>query len=68
MTEDQVRAVLGEPRNVEKEGEITCWHYLESPPLERNPVDANKWVVTRGSLLFSSKADGDPRLIEWKEP
>jgi SmpA / OmlA family len=68
MTQDQVRAVMGEPTKVETEGDATCWHYQAGPPLERNSVDPNQWVVGRGALLFIAKGGDSPKLIEWREP
>jgi outer membrane protein assembly factor BamE (lipoprotein component of BamABCDE complex) len=68
MTEDQVRAILGDPGAVENKDGVTCWHYQDNQPLERNPTDASKWVVTRGSLLFSAKGASSPKLTEWREP
>ena len=68
MTPEKVRTVLGEPLRVEDQAEVTCWHYQEGQPLERNATDPNKWVIPRGSLLFSTKAAGAPKLSEWREP
>jgi outer membrane protein assembly factor BamE (lipoprotein component of BamABCDE complex) len=68
MTPDKVRAILGEPMRVENEGEVTCWYYQEGQPLQRNAINANKWDIPRGSLLFSAKVAGGPKLTEWREP
>src|SRR5262245_21557536 len=67
MNPEKVRAVLGEPVQVEDQEEVTCWHYQPGQPLERNAVNPSKWMIPRGALLFS-KAGGDPKLAEWREP
>jgi hypothetical protein len=68
MTPEKVRGVLGEPLRVEDQAEVTCWYYQEGQPLERNATDPGKWMIPRGSLLFSTKAAGTPKLTEWREP
>src|SRR5262249_37901869 len=68
MAPDQVRAVLGEPVRVEEQGEVTCWHYQQGRPLEKDALDPNQWVLARGSLLFATKASGVPELSQWREP
>ena len=68
MTQEQVKALLGEPVQVEKVDDATCWHYRPGQPLERHATDPNEWRISRGSLLFSAKGTGDPKLTEWREP
>jgi outer membrane protein assembly factor BamE (lipoprotein component of BamABCDE complex) len=68
MTPEKVRAVLGEPLRVEDQAGVTCWYYQEGQPLERNAADPGKWVIPRGSLLFSTDRAGAPKLTEWREP
>ena len=68
MTQNQVRAILGEPLRMTNQGEVTCWYYQEGQPLERNAADPGKWVIPRGSLLFSTDRAGAPKLTEWREP
>jgi hypothetical protein len=67
MTPGQVKAVLGDPVREEKQGEVTCWHYQQGQPLERNALDPNKWVLPRGALLFAPRGGG-LHLAEWREP
>jgi hypothetical protein len=68
MTEEQVRTILGEPTKVETQEGVTAWHYHEPQPLEKNPVNPSKWVVPRGSLLFTAKGNAPLKLTEWREP
>jgi hypothetical protein len=68
MTPEKVRAVLGEPVRVEDQEEVTCWYYRQGEPLHRDALNARKWVIPRGSLLFSARAAGGPKLAEWREP
>jgi hypothetical protein len=68
MTPDRVRQLLGEPMKVEKQGAVTCWHYQESRPLERDADNPNSWVLSRGSLLFSAKTADTEKLTAWREP
>jgi hypothetical protein len=65
MTQDKVRALLGEPSRVESQQEVTAWYYQAAPPLSR---DENGWVVPRGALLFSTNNAGSPELTAWREP
>jgi hypothetical protein len=68
MPPEKVRALLGEPVRVENQGEVSCWHYREGQPLERDATNASRWVIARGALLFTTKAGGSPKLTEWREP
>lgn len=68
MTPEQVRTILGEPRSVEDQGEVICWHYQSSRPLERDADNGKRWILGRGAILFSNKVAGGPHLTEWREP
>src|SRR5438034_7312863 len=68
MSQERVRAVLGEPLRVENQGDLTCWYYQEGEPLHQDAQNARTWVIPRGSLLFSGKAGGGCRLTQWREP
>src|SRR5262245_49374463 len=68
MSQEKVRAVLGEPLRVENQGSLTCWYYQDGEPLHQDAQDARIWVIPRGSLLFSSKAGGGARLTQWRQP
>jgi hypothetical protein len=68
MTQDKVRQVLGEPLKVESQDAAVCWHYEEGRPLERDAKDPSKWVISRGSLLFTGKPEDAAKLVSWREP
>ena len=68
MKPDSVRQLLGEPAKVETQGTVTCWHYQHGRPLERDAGDPNKWVVSRGSVLFSGPSADAGTLTAWREP
>jgi hypothetical protein len=53
---------------VENQGTVTCWHYQEGRPLERDAIDPNKWIVSRGSVLFSGPGADAGTLTTWREP
>ena len=65
MTQDKVRAILGDPMRVENREAVTCWYYQEGRSLYWNDKE---WVIPRGALLFSSKTAGSPQLKAWREP
>ena len=65
MTQDKVRAILGDPMRVENREAVTCWYYQEGRSLYWNDKE---WVIPRGALLFSSKTAGSPQLKGWREP
>jgi hypothetical protein len=65
MTQDQVRALMGEPVRKDDKEQVTAWYYQAAPPLER---DENGWVVPRGALLFSTPSGGTSKLTTWREP
>ncbi len=68
MSQDQVRALLGEPRRIEEKEEVVCWHYQKGRSLERDAADPSQWVLPRGSLLFAGGPAGSRTLAEWREP
>ena len=68
MTQAKVRELLGEPTKVEKEGTVVCWHYQEGRPLERDAADPNRWIISRGALLFSGTPEDAAKLASWREP
>jgi outer membrane protein assembly factor BamE (lipoprotein component of BamABCDE complex) len=65
MTQDKVQGLLGEPLQIESQGEVTGWYYQKGPPLSK---DENGWVVSRGMLLFTTKGGGEAKLTTWREP
>jgi outer membrane protein assembly factor BamE (lipoprotein component of BamABCDE complex) len=67
MTQDQVRAVLGDPVQVEEEKGVTCWHFIHSRPLEKDAMNPKEWIVPMGSVLFSQKS-GASKVTAWREP
>jgi hypothetical protein len=65
MTQEKVKAVLGEPAHVESQEKVTAWYYQQSAPLIR---EERGWVIPRGAVLFSSTGSGGPTLTTWREP
>jgi hypothetical protein len=59
MTEEEVRSLLGEPRQVRFSRGYTYWYY-EPRPVTVRPT----WMVAQPYAMFA----GDGRLAMWDEP